>query len=859
MPSSTYNEQLNLAGHDEGTVYTYGGSVIGGLQLTGLDPTFVTEQVRVTVSAMLRNIFQLLPANVTLTEYYLHYEGEKVKLADRDNPRSQLLSKRRQAFLNKVRNLNGSRLCWLIEVKPDENLNSVFSLSFAKNLFNSIFDVDARKRIGLAFKNHDAYLIELDEYRKQCRKLRDTLSDLNVRLSFFSPDNEEMDVDAIWRLQKFLANFNPRYLTPKPSPTPASDWDQYVLDGERITNITVDGVPMLKIEGATPVYVRIASVIKHGQESVPESVWAYNEGDKKPVLMRGNYVIFNRFTPVSTLKRSLMLTAKENELYRAQINFSDLMAARVNSDRMENKIKESPHLKRMQEELVNASNSPEKMGDYLSSIAVFEKDPHKLIQTSKEVDRVISNNSVLVWESVGLEKAYFAMQPGYDKKTYRTMVYNTAKAGAASLFYKSHEGIKQWKKGFETEEAIYIFESEDGVAFHYTSVMGEKNLIIGVGPTRAGKSFTKNVIASHFSKLGGMYSSLDVDQGTIPLANFYKEDGASFTLSENVSDGFNSFCTAKSADDNDFISHIIDQLKMMLRFNEREEDRYFSPDEVNEIAANLKSLLLQEFSNVEGRLSKNTLSTLMAKCNPAIKGKMARFYGKGYKANLFDCEMDAIGQVDKPVSVYNLASVKDNKEEAQLIQHEIFFRTVRLFESAKYRDVPKFMDIDEAQYTLSVPGAADWAIAKSRTWFKHGGGMGFWTQNPMHYYNLPEWETLRGAASVFLFMADPEGNTENYVKTFGLSNDQVEIIRNLVPRRQMYIVIPDARIAKVVNLFVESEQYAICTSTAHEASLANRMYQEFDDIDVAVEKIVEGLGKPLTPLETERDLETMYL
>lgn len=859
MPSRTYNEQLNLAGHDAGAVYTYSGTVIGGLELTGLDPTFVTDAVRKTVSAMLRNIFQLLPANVTLTEYYLHYEGVKVKIADRDNARSQLLSKRRQAFLNKVRNLNGSRIYWLLEVEPTENLNSVFSLTFAKNLFNSIFDTDARKRLGMAFKNFDSYMLEIDEYHKQCRKLRDALQDLDVRLSFFSPENKHMGVNDIWRLQKFLANFNPVYLTNKSCSVPKYDWDQYALDGETITNIVIDGVPMLKIDGAKPVYVRIGSIIQHGQEHVPEAVWAYNESGKKAVLMSGNYVIFNRFSPLTALKRSFVLSSKENELFRAQINFADLMTAKINSDHLENRVKENPHLKKMQDELLNASHSPEKMGNYISSIIIFDTDPHKLIDKSVEANQVVTDNSIVVWESVGLEKAYFAMQPGYAKNTYRTMVYNTAQAGAAALFYRSHEGIKTWKKGFDTEEAIYIFESDDGVPFHYTSVIGEKNLVLAVGPTRSGKSFAKNVIASHFTKLGGIYTSVDVDQGTIPLANFFKEDGGAFTLSDGVKDGLNTFTSAQAPDDHDFISHYIDQLKLMLRFNEREQDRYFSPDEVNELARNLKSLLEQEHSNIEGRLSTNTLSTLMAKCGGHIRNKLAPFYGKGHRANLFDNNTDAIGRLDKPLTVYNLAAVKDKKAEAQLIQHEIFFRTVRLFESAKYRETPKFMDIDEAQYTLSVPGAADWAITKSRTWFKHGGGMGFWTQSPEHYSNLEEWETLRAAASVFMFMSHPDADTKSYVETFGLSADQVEIIRKLIPRRQLYIVIPEMRIAKVVNLIVESEQYAICTSTAHEATLAHRIYQETDNIDLAVERIVEGLGKPKTPEETERDLENMYL
>ncbi|EAT6622123.1 AAA family ATPase [Salmonella enterica] len=859
MPSSQYNEQLNLAGHDEGAVYTYTGTVVGGLALTGVDPSSITEPVRKSLSVILRNIIQLLPANVSLSEYYLHYEGAKVKLAERENPRSQLLSKRRQAFLNKVRNLNDSKLFWTIEIMPDENLNSIFSTTFAKNLFNSIFDPDARKRVGLVFKNKDAYMIEVEEYQKQCRKLHDTLKDLDGRLSFFSPDNVDMGVEGIWRLQKFLANFNPRYLTNKPCPVPTENWDQYTLDAEDVKNVMVDGVPMLKIESVEPVYVRIASIVQQGQKAVPEGVWASDVSGKRPTLLRGNYVFFNRFSTVSALKRSLILTAKENEIYRNQISFAELMNNRVDSERLENKVKQNPHLKKMQEELMDASNSPDRIGEYVSSIAVFNTDPYKLIEAAKEVDRVISDSMTLIWEGVGLEDAYFNMQVCSPKKSYRTMLYNSSQVGAAALFYRSHQGIKTWDKGFEKEEAWYVFESDDGTPFFFTPNVGEKCLINGVGPTRSGKSFLKNVIASHFTKLGGMYSALDIDQGTLPLANFFKEDGAAFTLSDDMQSGFSTFATPESENDTDFIVHVIEQIKMMVKFNEREEDKYLTPDESNELADAIKSLLRQQFGNQEGRLSVNTLSTLMAKCGNSIRNKMAAFFDNGYYARLFDNEVDAIGVLDKPVAAYNLASVKDKPQTAQLVQHEIFFRIVRLFESAKYRNLPKMLDIDEAQYTLSVPGAANWAITKARTWFKHGGGMSFWTQNPQHYSNLDEWETLRSAASVFIFMSDPKANTEHYVKAFGISPDEVDIIRKLKRAQQAYIVIPEAQIAKVINLIVESEQYAICTSTAHEAALAQTIYAETDDIDEAIGRIVEGLKLPKTPVETERDMETMYL
>ncbi|MGR7127803.1 VirB4 family type IV secretion system protein, partial [Klebsiella aerogenes] len=272
----------------------------------------------------------------------------------------------------------------------------------------------------------------------------------------------------------------------------------------------------------------------------------------------------------------------------------------------------------------------------------------------------------------------------------------------------------------------------------------------------------------------------------------------------------------------------------------------------------VQGLLHQEYSGIEGRLSVNRLETLMSKCPSSIQNKMASFYGDGYYARLFDNEDDAIGKLDRPVSVYNLASVKDKKQLAQLLQHEIFFRTVRLFESAKYRETPKFMDIDEAQYTLSVPGAADWAIAKARTWFKHGGGMGFWTQNPDHYSNLDEWQTLRSSASVFVFMPDQEAITETYVKAFDLDPEEVEIIRTMKPKQQAYIIIPDLQIAKVVNLIVEAEQYVICTSTAHEAALAERTYQKHDDIDAAIDEILATLKLPKTPVEDTDEEEVIY-
>jgi hypothetical protein len=38
-----------------------------------------------------------------------------------------------------------------------------------------------------------------------------------------------------------------------------------------------------------------------------------------------------------------------------------------------------------------------RIGEYVSSIAVFNTDPYKLIEAAKEVDRVISDSMTLIW------------------------------------------------------------------------------------------------------------------------------------------------------------------------------------------------------------------------------------------------------------------------------------------------------------------------------------------------------------------------------------------------------------------------------------------------------------------------------
>ncbi|MEI2423352.1 hypothetical protein V6O07_23995, partial [Arthrospira platensis SPKY2] len=120
---------------------------------------------------------------------------------------------------------------------------------------------------------------------------------------------------------------------------------------------------------------------------------------------------------------------------------------------------------------------------------------------------------------------------------------------------------------------------------------------------------------------------------------------------------------------------------------------------------------------------------------------------------------------------------------------------------------------------------------------------GFWTQSPKHYSSLDEWSTLRSAATTFIFMADPEMETAEYKHAFPfLGDNEIDVIMNLKPKQQAFIKQMDVGISKVINLFVEPEQYVIATSRPHEAVIAKEILDSEVDVDIAIEKIIKRLN-----------------
>lgn len=803
-----------------GFVLTKTGSLLGAIELSGRDPDGMAPIDHQGLMQVARVIYGKLSKDISVTQYYTHFEGAQVTLARRDHPISDLMSQRRAEFLNQ-RNLCNSRLIHYFEIHPPENTNRLDIAGMLKHIAMSAVSGASRRVVKQALSRDNALMFIADQLERQSWALRDALSVVAAKWSgMMSAD--PLEIEEIWAHARFLATFQPRRLdTAQLETPPATNWDHFLTSGD-VRHLRVANLDVLKIEDVEYQYVKIGAVSRLGSP-VREGLWG--NGEDSPARLRGNYVLMHRFMPFNEFRRSMLFRGKQTELERSALSPWDVLQGRERSLH-EKRLTMKPAIAQKIEELGEAEALDEVWGHGHSFVAAFHQDPARLRETVLSLDRACSNVGLsIVWEGVDLPYAYQTLQPGGQHKSMRDMILNGTQSAAAALVYQSALG-QPHVEDLGGEEAQYVMESRDGRPFFFSNFIGGRAMLVGIGPIRSGKTFFKNTLATHFLKYGGVIRAIDIDPGTETLAQAFGADGGIFRVTADGRHGLNPFVNYQGEGDIGFIVHMTELLVEMMRANDDPGLQQLAHNEQEYLdSAIRKTLLLPP--------EMRTLDSLVAHMPMQLAQKFTRWTRgndpqmSGRYAPLFAAAEDGAGGLDKRVAVYNLQAVRDDADAMGPLLLELFYRITRAFEDPRRRGIPKELHVDECHHALRLKVFADYLVSKVRTWGKWGAGVQMWTQSPEELLRTDNWAAVRSAASTFVFMADPKMDDDLYLETFPfLQQGECEAIRGLVPKRQAFIVQPEIGIAKVVNLTVEPEQYVMNTSHPREAAIRTALIEE---------------------------------
>ncbi|KKJ75224.1 hypothetical protein WH95_19590 [Kiloniella litopenaei] len=795
----------------EGFFLTKTGGLLAAIELSGVDADTLTSDDLRAVSYMTAAINSALPNDISITQYFSHVDNSRVSIKDRSDPLYQTLSKNRENALNH-KGVSKTRLIHVLSFEDKTGYNK----TLIKLLGAAILDPNAIKIFLKKLKNSDALFVREGELRERASQLKKAVEDYRVKWSKLV-DAKILTVDQFWTFMKFISTQDPKYLAEDfVSKAPEDDCDIALPAGE-ISTVRLNENDCLRIEGSTTRYCRVASLTKQPKNAI--GLWT--QGATPLIKLRGNYTFITHFAPLSAPEVSSKFKKARDGLARDTLDLYKMFTGEE-VKRGEERLK----VRNAIEELDRAEAYEESFGLGLTMLMISSESKRQLIKDCGKFDSELTLRGAFpTWEGPILPEAYEVAQPGGQSKSMRLNVSTASRAGTMGLVYKSVSG-KHRVQELNGEEPGYIFETHSGEPFNFTPYHGDRAVIIGVGPTRSGKTFFKNTLTTHFGKYGGLSRIIDVDPGTETLAEFLGPERAGvFRVGEDDSvSGLNPFISSfgnREGDvDGGFVAHVSGLAMLLLEANDTEDARSINFDEQKMLDQAVERVMKLPFEM-------RNFESFFNHLPQDFSIKFSRWKQGGRYDGIFNAKHDGIGELNKSLAVFNLQHFLNDPKVLHPLISEIFYRITREFTSPKNLHLPKMMEIDEAHNALAIKQCREYIVSSSRKWAKYKAGMSLWSQSPLEYMKTDGWSAIKSAATTFVFMADGKMVDEQYRTGFDLNQGQIDAIRKLKPRGEALIVQPEQNISKVVVLNAEPEQYVINTSSANEVVIRQNLIKQY--------------------------------
>ncbi|MDE2850416.1 MAG: type IV secretion system DNA-binding domain-containing protein [Acidobacteriota bacterium] len=436
-------------------------------------------------------------------------------------------------------------------------------------------------------------------------------------------------------------------------------------------------------------------------------------------------------------------------------------------------------------------------GDISLTIALHGDDLARIEALDAELFRIFgAADAKLIREGFGQLPAWWSRMPGQPRKRQVRTVFSSAGVAACMApLFGPPPGQAECKH--LSRPAMATFETPWKTPYHYDLFGGaDVGHTLILGATGAGKSFALNFLlvqAQHYAPrvlvldLGGSYKWLTEFIGGGYLELNPDAEGDEIALKPfSLPAGERTFS---------FLTGWIARLLRIGGYTLRGED-------TTELRERVEDLYR---SPAEDR----TLSALVRTLPAAMWPAMSRWHGEGAWAKFFD----GGGEDTLELADWQVIDLAGAAEHDDLCEAALFFLLERLrlalddpAEAARV----KLMVVDEAWRYLNDRAVLTYLAEAAKTWRKRNAALVLATQSAVDLTDTEGAQALLESLPTKLFLANPD-LPDGVQATFRLNDTEMQTIRGLLPKREMYL--RRAQEAGVVRLEVDPESYWLYTSS----------------------------------------------
>ncbi len=412
-----------------------------------------------------------------------------------------------------------------------------------------------------------------------------------------------------------------------------------------------------------------------------------------------------------------------------------------------------------------------------------------------------AHDAKAVREGYGQLPVWFSRLPAQPRKRQvRTVFVSAGLAACLAPVFGPPKGSARCKH--LDRESLAVFETPWRTAYHYDLFRGDVGHTLILGATGSGKSFALNFLLVEALKYGPRVLILDLGGSYRWLTRFL--GGSYLELTPGDAEAglrLQPFALPATTRTFQFLTGWVLRLLKLGGYEPTGAD-------TSEIRARIEDLYALG-------PERRTLGVLTGSLPSGMWPAWSRWTGDGVWGRFFDNA--PVGGADLEFRDWQVIDLAGAAEHADLCEAALSYLLERMrleIEDPAEAARLKLMVVDEAWRYLADPAVLAYLAEAAKTWRKKNAALVLATQSAVDMTGTSGASALLESIPTKLFLANPELPDEAG-DLFRLNKSEVAQVRELTPKRELYLRRPDE--AAVLRLEVDPESYWLYTSSPMDA------------------------------------------
>lgn len=446
-------------------------------------------------------------------------------------------------------------------------------------------------------------------------------------------------------------------------------------------------------------------------------------------------------------------------------------------------------------------------GECSLTLVLYDRDAQVVERSAAEAIKVMAAyDGAMFEETYNLLNAWLAIVPGNSSHNLRRLALLETNYADLSFLFALDAG--QARCPHLDREALAVFETLHQTPYRFTLHVQDVGHTLVLGATGSGKSFLLNFLVTHAQKYDPTAVIFDLGHSYRKLATLLHGSYVELALRQSGVT-INPFALDPTPENLHFLHAFT---RVLLEGSDSYRLSDLEDRELYEAVENLYVL-----DAAQRRLF--TLANLLPR---ALSARLSKWIEGGRYADLFDHLEDTLSI--QPFQVFDFEAMRAYPALIEPLLFYVLHRVRARIDDPEVRGL-KLCVMDEAWRFIQHPTLRAYVEEALKTWRKRNAAMLLATQSIEDFASTDLLRTVVEGCPTKLLLANPALDRTRYAELFQLNTMELNLLTDIMPRRQMLLKRP--QLAKVLTLNVDPQSYWLYTNTPLDNARVAAVFEEF--------------------------------